>query len=164
MCAPSLKLCAAVAPPGLPPPKFYTPLRQLLAAVKGGARFRATTMADVQSGTKPPFIQQAPPQGTASNGTAAPARPPGDKQVKRMPYLTMIPLRHRHRHTLRCRGECWAAWRAIGACGSHCQHWCSQSHGTHCSRACWQPRRRLLGSQPPCPQHHSSGKDAEEFH
>ena len=48
-----------VAPPGLPTPKFYTPLRQLLAVVKGGAHFRATTMEDILSGTKPPFTVQA---------------------------------------------------------------------------------------------------------
>lgn len=65
-----------VAPPGLPPPKFYTPLRQLLAAVKAGARFRATTMEDIVEGVKPPFTVQeagAPAAGPSAGASAAPA-------------------------------------------------------------------------------------------
>ena len=65
-----------VAPPELPPATFYTPLRQLLAAVKGGARFRATTLEDILAAVKPPFtLQEAAAPAAALGAPRAPAAP-----------------------------------------------------------------------------------------
>ena len=62
-----------VAPPGLPPHKFYTPLRQLLAVVMSGAHFRATTMEDILSGIKPPSSVQVPQARAVAQGVLQPS-------------------------------------------------------------------------------------------
>ena len=57
-----------MTPPDLPPPSFYRPLRELLAAVRGGGVFRPTSTEDIKAGKRPPAIH---PPG-ARVGTAAP--------------------------------------------------------------------------------------------
>ena len=70
-----------MSPPDLPPTSFYRPLRELLAAVRGGGVFRPTTPEDIKAGKRPPAIHPA----VAEPGTGEPAskgQPPFPHTVK----------------------------------------------------------------------------------
>jgi len=76
-----------VTPPDLPPSSFYRPLRELLAAVRGGGVFRPTTTEDVKAGKRPPAIHPA----GARAGTAA---PPPQGLVSSSPCRTRLSRVH----------------------------------------------------------------------